>query len=358
MDARDKNLLLRGGVYYARIEVSGREIRRSLRTGDRRVARGRLKELLEEAGRARAGLKPRAETRTWADAVIRFAELHYPGLSDSTVKRYKVSLRALDPHFGARPIAQLEQSDFSAYAAARMRQGASGATVRRDLTVASLVMVAAKRAGWAKENGALEEMGEISERRDPIRPVPLRTLALVLRQMPRVFADMTRFAARTGCRQDEARTLTWQQLDMQRGTITFTQTKTGIPRVIEATPATMRLLRRQPRRPTTDEVFGPSGGGPFENVSSRFHGVVIRGLQAAGRSQPGADPSVSRAGLAPFRFHDLRHTFCIRWLQRGGDAWALARYVGHARFSTTEGYVRYLVQRAGSKPGSVERAAR
>lgn len=358
MAGQDTNLRLRGAIYYARIEVQGREISRSLRTGDRRVARARLKELLEEADRTRAGLKPRAEIKTWADAVIRFADLKYNGVKDSTAKRYKVSLRALDPHFATRPLAQLGQSDFSAYAAARIKAGVSQATVRRDLSAASLVMVVAKRAGWTKENGALEEMGEISERRAAIRPVPLRDLARVLRLMGPSFADMTRFAARTGCRQEEARTLRWGQIDFRRGTITFQQTKSGVPRVIEATAPTLRLLRRQERRPNTDQVFGPAKGRAFKNVSSRFRGVVSRGSKAIGCSQPGADPSVSFAGLAPFRFHDLRHTFCIRWLQRGGDAWGLARYVGHARFATTEGYIRFLVQGAGSKPGSVGRAKR
>ncbi len=43
-----------------------------------------------------------------------------------------------------------------------------------------------------------------------------------------------------------------------------------------------------------------------------------------------------------FRCHDLRHSFAIRWLQRGCDIYALARHLGHASVKTTEGYTKWL----------------
>lgn len=47
-----------------------------------------------------------------------------------------------------------------------------------------------------------------------------------------------------------------------------------------------------------------------------------------------------------FRCHDLRHTFAIRWLQQGGDVYALARHLGHASVKTTEIYLRWMVNPA------------
>lgn len=39
------------------------------------------------------------------------------------------------------------------------------------------------------------------------------------------------------------------------------------------------------------------------------------------------------------RFHDLRHTFCTRFAEANGDAFALMRIAGHRSIETTMGYV-------------------
>ena len=71
------------------------------------------------------------------------------------------------------------------------------------------------------------------------------------------------------------------------------------------TGSCIRLLRRQPAWRHTGYVFGPPGGQHHKNVSSRFRGVVSRGIKAAGRSEAGAISEGSR--LHPFRFP----VFCL-----------------------------------------------
>nr|WP_280137556.1 site-specific integrase [Methylobacterium sp. Leaf125] len=45
-----------------------------------------------------------------------------------------------------------------------------------------------------------------------------------------------------------------------------------------------------------------------------------------------------RAGIAEFRFHDLRHTFASWWVQNGGDLYRLSRILGHATLQMTTRY--------------------
>jgi integrase len=101
--------------------------------------------------------------------------------------------------------------------------------VRRNLNVVSGVWRAARRAGWVDgTNPARAELEEIEEMRDPARPVSLRDLALVIRRASGPARDLIRFLVRTGCRQEEAASLGWREVNLRADppTVAFLDTKT------------------------------------------------------------------------------------------------------------------------------------
>jgi integrase len=51
-----------------------------------------------------------------------------------------------------------------------------------------------------------------------------------------------------------------------------------------------------------------------------------------------------KAGLPSFRFHDLRRTVGTRLAQAGHDLYAIAKGLGHKKFSTTERYAKHNIQ--------------
>ncbi|MBX6374906.1 MAG: tyrosine-type recombinase/integrase, partial [Acetobacteraceae bacterium] len=278
----------------------------------------------------------------WADAVRRWMTEKLAGRKPSTQQRYLVSLRQLHPHLADLPIAAIDQPTLNDYVVARMGAGVTAATVRRDLNVVSGVWRVARRAGWVQgTNPARAELEEIEELRDPARPVPLRDLALVIRQASGLARDLIRFLARTGCRQEEAASLEWREVNLRADppTVTFLDTKTRAPRVIELPPQVARDLRRLPRDPRTTYVFWhPFGkGGPdrYRQFATVFWGLVRETAEAAAAAG-GPRRSGRSAGFQPFRCHDLRHTFAVRWLEKGGDIYALSRHLGHSTVDTTD----------------------
>lgn len=46
------------------------------------------------------------------------------------------------------------------------------------------------------------------------------------------------------------------------------------------------------------------------------------------------------AGIAEFRFHDLRHTFASWYMMNGGDLYELAKILGHSNIKMTERYAK------------------
>ncbi len=275
---------------------------------------------------------------------MQWATLQLGGLRPATQSRYKVSLAKLHIHFAGRPVTGITTADVHAYGVARMAGGVTAATVRRDMGVMSRVLRVAKRAGWITANPVPDEMEEIQERREAVRPVPLRHLARLVRGSPAGFADLIRFLARTGCRQEEAASLEWPELklEMTPPTCTFARTKTRSPRVIELSPQTVRDLRRINRSSNNPHVFRSSTGDRFRHVSGRFRRLMRRSISAGrpigAQTRGGAAPRASGA----FRCHDLRHTYAIRALQAGRSIYTLARHLGHTTVTTTEMYAGWL----------------
>jgi integrase len=76
----------------------------------------------------------------------------------------------------------------------------------------------------------------------------------------------------------------------------------------------------------------PTGAGPNDLVFPGLRGRVLRNIDKAWSSVRKA------AGLVGFRFHDLRHTFASKLVQRGYDLLEVSKLMGHADIRMTQRY--------------------
>jgi integrase/recombinase XerD len=232
---------------------------------------------------------------------------------------------------------------------ARRGAGVSNATIRRDLTAISAVLSTAQDEGWIEDNPALMiNRKRIPERRDPILLPTDSSIAVMLEELPPKVADICAFAIETGMRQDEIVQLDWNCIDLNRGVATIHKTKGSRLRAVPLSEKAMALLRRQPKSHLSQIVFHRSDGQTMDWVSSQFGATARRLVQrSAQKSAQCGHPFVR------FRFHDLRHLFAVRYLQKSGSIYALQGILGHTSVKTTEIYLAYLTpdQQHASKMG-------
>ncbi len=152
-------------------------------------------------------------------------------------------------------------------------------------------------------------------------------------------------ALNTGLRQGELLRLTWVDVDWQTGILTVSRTKGGKSHRVPMNSVVQDLLSQlklQGQPPTDNRLF------PFRSRAMR------RVFERA----------VKKAGLQPFRFHDLRHTFASRLAMQGENdrtimalgGWKspamLSRYAHLSPAHLWKAVEGLAKQQTGSKTGS------
>lgn len=266
-------------------------------------------------------------------------------VGDGTAKRYLVSLRQVEKHLEQYWLDQIGARQINALVASRRKEGASNATINRDLTAVSRVMAAGLGKGANEHNPAKDYDRSMNrERRDPIDLPTWAEVAAAIEKAPTaLWGQIMDFASKTGMRETEILLLARRRYDAERKTMSLNRTKGRRLRVVpltgplleEAPPIMLAAMERG-----HELIFGHKNDTELKNFASRY---------AAWR----------RANKVAFKFHDLRHLFAVTYLQRGGNLYDLQRILGHRSIKTTELYLEYLTpdERRAAIDGTAHNAA-
>jgi integrase len=145
--------------------------------------------------------------------------------------------------------------------------------------------------------------------------------AKLLEQCPRQLKPIVIAALNTGMRRNEILMLKWEQVDLKTLTLQVTRTKSGKNRMIPINNALLEVLNIQRQNVNSNFVFpNPENGEPFRSIRNGFIS------------------SCRRAGIENLRFHDLRHTFGTRLIQKGVDIVTVQNLLGHRNVTITQRY--------------------
>jgi len=307
-------------LWWMRITVNGREIRRSTGTSDKKLAEEFEVKLKAELWRsAKLGERPRYR---WEQAVERWLteRAHL-----SSIKDQKLHLRWLHKHLYGRYLDEINRDVLDNVAQARKAEGVSNATVNRALEVARAVLRCAEREwGWLDSSPSVRMLPEPKRR---IRWLMKEEADRLLFELPGHIAEVARFSLATGLRKENVIGLEWSQVDLERRVawIHHDQIKNKKALAIPLNAEAVLVLRRQAGM-HPERVF-TFRGRPVKEVNTKAWRLALE-----------------RAGIKEFRWHDLRHTWASWHVQSGTPLQVLQELGGWSCF---EMVLRYAHLSAG-----------
>ncbi|MBP2233128.1 integrase [Azospirillum agricola] len=258
----------------------------------------------------------------------------------------------LSAWWGTRVVAEITKATVSAYRRHRESTG-RGRGLRKDepsagvspATVDRELVVLRAAVNWAHENGRLTtplklETGPQRPSRD--RWLTVSEAARLLwqsRQSPAHIQLFTALALYTGARHAAIVDLTWDQVDLQAGTIRYLpvgRTQTAKQRPTVPIPRPLLRLLKKARNTAKNPYVITWRNKPVESCRTGFRTLV------------------TRAGLAGVTPHVLRHTAGTWMAQRGVDTWQISGFLGHSEARTTALYKHHSPNFLGQARAAME----
>ena len=301
------------GFWWVRFTISGRRVRQSTGTANRSQA-----EEYETALRTRLWREGRlGETNhTFREAVEKY-------LAESTKKtkawdESRLAWFLKNEALAKLPLRELSRSVLDA-ARASLSQGLSPTTVNHYMgTVRTLLRKAQNDWGWIEQ--APKVAISAVKLADP-RWLTRSQFNRLVKHLPSHSADLARFAVTTGLRRANITGLTWDLVDLKRGTVYIpgSQAKAGKGIPVALNRDALDVLKRWKGK---DDrwVFVFRGKPVYQVTTATWRRACIS------------------AGVPGFRFHDLRHTWASWQVQAGTPLLALQEMGGWASFEMVRRY--------------------
>jgi integrase len=340
-------------VELGRDPTTGRRRRAYLTVHTKREAEREEARLRHEAA---TGLDLEPTKISLVQYLKRWLDAARPNLAPSTCRRYEDLLRhQVLPHIGTISLSKLRplhvQQLYALLQEIGRADGKGGISPRTLLHVHRLLSEALGQAvRWQIiPRNVCQAVEAPQARRAEMRtlsPEETRRLLKAAEAEDTVYGDAIVLATHTGLRLGELLGVRWEDADLEKGTLTVRRALQYVPgeglafrepktakarRTLPLGPtalATLRQLRRRqleerlavgPGYRDSGVVFADALGSPLPpyRVSQRFPAFV------------------KRLGLAPLRFHDLRHTHASLLLARGVHPKIVSERLGHASIAIT-----------------------
>ena len=313
------------GIYFSRIRVRGKLIRRSLKTNKLAVAKLRLADL-EKVERQRIEIQGVVSSGNmrFGDALAIFRGRL---LNDSSLKPRTKEFRAERiaallkswPGLEQTELRKITKQDCLGWAAAYAVK-VSPPCVNTCVATFRMVIDVAFEAGARYENPArfIKKLRvRQTELKLPSREQFLQiidSIARINRRFSRDCADLVSFLAFGGFRKSEASNITWGDCDFEKKEITVrgdaeTGTKNWtirrVPMISDMSELVQRLRAERPEEESSERVMRV--------------GTCQQALKRACKS----------IGIAKITHHDLRHLFATLCIESGVDIPTVSRWLGH-----------------------------
>ena len=313
------------GIYFSRIRVRGKLIRRSLKTNKLAVAKLRLGDL-EKVERQRIEVQGAVENGNmrFGDALIAFrGRLHKDASLKPRTKEFREerisALLNSWPGLEETEVRKISKQDCLGWAA-EYAVKASPQCVNTCVATLRMVIDVAIDAGARYDNPARfikklrvrQKELQLPNRDEFLKMV--ESVEGVNRRYSRDCAYLVRFLAYGGFRKSEAANTTWSDCDFEKKEI-----------VVRGDPETGTknwTIRRVPMIPDMVELL-------MHLRAERANEPASRPVMRVRSCQHAINSACKKLGITRFTHHDLRHLFATLCIESGVDIPTVSRWLGH-----------------------------
>jgi len=313
------------GIYFARVRVGGKLIRRTLKTDKLSVAQLRLGDFVKvERRQAEARVETAKGKMTFGEVLATYQKQveSNVGLKPSAKVYRQKCIEALVrswPGLVENDVRKISERDCLHWAAdfgKRYSPSVFNNTVGTLRQVFKVAMSEGARYGnpamVIKKAKIRQKILQLPERDEFLRLV--ETMENAHGWCSQDCADLVRFLAFGGFRKGEAAQITWADCDLEKKEIVVrgdpeTGTKNWSIRRVPMIPDMSELLQRL-RQARTDE--------PATSLVMKVR-----------KCQKAIDSACKKLGIARITHHDLRHLFATLCIESGVDIPTVSRWLGH-----------------------------
>ena len=321
-------LYKRNGVYQVTYQSGGgKQVRRSLKTSEKRIAEQKAAKL--ELTIHEAQLFGKEPARSFKELIVNYLEAKQ---SKRGFERLQYACAPLVDYFDDSDVTRLNETHVEQYISWRSGVVADGTLKREVGALSAAFNHAIKKQKWRIENPCLkaeipkEPKGRV---RYLARPEAKRLLQAA--ELP-YLADFIELALNTGCRKGELLKLKWENIDFSTRLIYLDQTKSGEWQTVPINEEARQVLVRRMR---LREQICPNSRWVFFHMVPALNSKVGDRVKNIRRSFKSA---CNRAGIENFRIHDLRHTFASWLVMEGVPLFEVSKLLRHASIQMTERY--------------------
>ncbi|MCA9014767.1 MAG: tyrosine-type recombinase/integrase [Planctomycetaceae bacterium] len=324
----------RNGVWYINMQFRGKQIRKSLKTVNKKEARARALALEREQLKGETVQTVESKPALIADAIealIHSCETEE--LRPKTISKYRQVLKDVAEYAESCNLDKLEQLDIcfvDVYRQHRKQDGAKPKTIYTEVGVIRRLLLFAKTRRMINED-PLEGLKLTEPKTEPQPFWNWDEVELILKSSFKVHRPIFTFLAETGMRIGELQWLTWDDVDLRQGLIHIRPkddwtTKTGNVRSIPISDCAREVLQAQPRHSRWVFTAGASKQYPKgdHQISER------RLLESLKRT-------LEKLKLKG-HLHTFRHSFISRAIVQGIPEAIIRSWVGHVDHKTLQHY--------------------
>lgn len=332
--ARERGLYKRKDSGYWWIKTTlpdGRVVCESTRLKSIEEAREYLSRLKNEAYEAKRTGVP--TERTWQDAVVRYLEGYGDKRSSGNDKEH---LRMLDPYLRGKRLSQINMDTLWPYIRKRQDEDSvAPGTINRAIEIVRRILnLAHQDWRWVQ---SVPRFRMFKKPKGRTRFLKREETDRILAELPAHLRPIAQFALATGCRRGEILAMEWQRVDLDR-------------RVAWLDPGTTKNGEGRGMPLNNDAVLALRAvQGQDPRWCFVYEGKRMREVGEAWNR------AVRRAGIADFRFHDLRHTWASWHVMSGTSLQELMELGGWKSYEMVLRYAHLAPEHLADAAQRIER---